>query len=440
MSIQKSQLSFRQMFNLNFGFLGIQFGWLLQMANMSGIYKFLGADVSQMGYLWLAAPLSGMIIQPLIGQLSDRTWFKLSRRKPYILGGAVLSSIALILIPNSSSLLMAASLLWLLDGSINIAMQPYRALVADVSPENQMTTCFAMQSCLIGIGATVAAAFPWILENIFHLQSNSANNVIPITIRLPFYIGAAVFLLANLWTSLTTKEYPPQATSSEKQTNNVHTKSNIKSIIYGFIKMPKIMREVSCVQFFSWLGMFCIFSFFSSALAQSIYGLPPNADVTSNPIYHKMLEKGDILCGLASAAYTFISIIYAFLIPYISKALTRKGTHILSLTLGAIGLFATHYTTTSSQLLICMIGLGAAWASIVTIPYAILGRRLPSENMGLYMGLLNITICVPQIIAALTLGVVVKHVFANYAMPVIQLAGAFFVIAAILTLLIHDKE
>lgn len=446
--MQKPQLSFRQMINLNLGFLGIQFGWALQWANMSGIYKFLGVDIAQMAYLWIAAPLSGMIIQPIIGQLSDQTWIKLYRRRPYILGGAVLSSAALILMPNSISILMATFLLWMLDGSVNMAMQPYRALVADLAPENQLTKCFAIQSCLVGIGSTMASALPWIFLHVFGLQSVESSHAIPLTIRMSFYIGSAVLLLANLWTVATTKEYP----LTEAQLNNFNTNTKpktafvmsvlnmFKSIYTGLFHMPKIMREVSLVQFFSWMGMFCVYLYFGLGVAQNIFGLPPTADVDTNANYHKMLENGIALGGLCFGIYTLVSVGYAFLIPYITKLITRKGTHMLLLTLGALGLLASNLANNAGELFLCMVAFGAAWASIITIPYAILGRCLPKEKMGLFMGLLNITICIPQIIASLSLGSIVKFVFHYRAMPVIQLAGIFFLCAAFVTLFVHDQE
>lgn len=443
--MNKKPLSFWQMINLNFGFLGIQFGWSLQMANMSGIYKFLGADISNMGYLWMAAPLTGMIIQPILGQLSDHTWNKIGRRRPYILIGALFSTLALILMPNSISVFMAASLLLVLDGSLNIAMQPYRALVADVAPAYQHTKCFAIQTCLVGIGSTLASSLPWLFLHLFHLQETT-NYGIPLTLRLSFYIGAAVFLVANIWTVFFSKEYPPENMEKwlkAKQKRGCFLKMIFidgKDIFTDFLKMPKIMREMSFVQFFSWIGMFCVFLYFGLGVAQNIFGLPLGAQIENNTEYRQMLEQGVALGGLCFSIYTFISIIYAFSIPYIAKKITRKGTHILSLTLGAIGLIAANYIHNALALFTCMIGLGSAWASIVTVPYAILGGSLPQEKMGLYMGLINIMICVPQIIAALTLGTIVSIFFHNHAMSIIELGGISFLVAAIFTFFVHDKE
>lgn len=445
--MQKPQLSVKQMITLNLGFFGIQFGWALQWANMSGIYKFLGVDIAQMAYLWIAAPLSGMIIQPIIGQLSDRTWFKLSRRRPYILAGAILASVSLVFMPNSTSLFMATFLLWMLDGSINMAMQPYRALAVDLSPENQITKCFAIQTCLVGIGSTLASVLPWIFTHIPALENAQSGNAVPLTIRLAFYIGSAILLLTNLITTMLTKELPLNAEQMQNIRNKNKTpmltslKENLIEMYQSAIKMPKIMREVSFVQVFSWAGMFCVFLYFGIGVAQNVFGLPADADVTNNLTHHKMLENGIALGGLCFGIYTAVSVVYAFLIPYITKAITRKGTHILLLTLGAIGLIgAANFAHTEGQLFLCMIAFGGAWASIVTVPYAILGRWLPKERMGFYMGLLNITICIPQIIVSLILGSVVKNFFHYYAMPVIQLAGILLLLAAFFTLFINDSK
>jgi maltose/moltooligosaccharide transporter len=443
--MQKKLMSFLQMFNLNVGFLGIQFGWSLQMANMSGIYKFLGATEANLGYLWIAAPLTGMIIQPILGQMSDQTWVKfLGRRRPYILFGALISSIVLILMPNSFSLLMAAALLLLLDGSINIAMQPYRSLVADVAPASQHTKCYAIQTALVGTGATLAYTLPWIFLHVFHMNDTIAPGTIPLTIRLSFYIGAAVFLLANIWTVFFSKEYPPETSIIEKiipkKSLSTRMWNATKGIVRDFVHMPKTMREVSIVQFFTWMGMFCIFLFLSLGVAQNIFGLPPGAAVENNASYAKLLEQGIVLGGVCFAIYNFVSIFFALLLPIISKRITRKGAHILSLSIAAVGLISCNFIHSVPLLFLAMVAMGLAWASIATIPYAILAGTLPTNKMGLYMGLLNITVCIPQIIAALVMGGVVSLFFHNRVMPAILIAGIFFIIAAICTLFVHDRE
>ncbi len=440
--MEKKPLSFWQMFNLNFGFLGIQFGWGLQMANMSGIYKFLGADASNIGYLWLAAPLSGLLIQPILGHFSDHTWTRLGRRRPFILLGAILSTCALIFLPNSTSLFMAAVLLWVLDGSVNIAMQPYRALIADVAPANQQTKGFAIQTCMIGIGGTLASALPWLMLHFFHVHDIPTEHI-PLTLRLSFYIGAAFFILANLWTIFNSKEYPPedmQLWQKKHQKPLIQKIIDLRLIFIDLLHMPKIMREISYVQFFTWLGLFCMFLYYGLAVAQNIFGLPPGATVIHNFRYQEMLEHGIAVGGLCFALYTLFSFVYAYLIPFLSRLMSRKYVHIFSLLLGAIGLMSSSYMHTPAHLYIAMIGIGAAWASVSTIPYAMLGNSLPKDKMGVYMGLFNMTICLPEIIAALSLGFIVHHFFHNHAMSIIFLAGVCFIIAAFLTLFINDKE
>lgn len=441
----KKPLSFKQMFNLNFGFLGIQFGWGLQMANMSAIYKFLGADAGHIGYLWLAAPLSGLIIQPILGHLSDNTWTRIGRRRPYILAGAILSTFALLLMPNSNSLFMAACLLWVLDGSVNIAMQPYRALVADVAPCSQQTKCFAIQTVLIGIGGTLASALPWIFLHVFHVSDAANGANIPLTIRLSFYLGASVFILANLWTTFSSKEYPPKNLEEwhkNKQEKSILDKiKGLSHIFSDLAKMPTVMRQISFVQFFTWLGLFCMFLYYSLAVSQTIFGLPAGAMVKGNPHYQLLMEHGVAVGGMCFALYTLYSFIFAYFIPFFSRLITRKYTLLIALLLGGFGLISTGFIHTPIYLYtISMLGIGIAWACISTIPYAMLGSSLPEDKMGVYMGLFNMTICIPEIIAALVLGGIVSGIFHDNAIAIITLGGIFFVIGAFLTIFVKDEE
>lgn len=442
--MNKKPLSLFQMINLNFGFMGIQFGWGLQNANMSGIYKFLGVNTSNLGYLWLAAPIIGMLIQPILGSMSDETWTCLGRRRPYIFVGALTASLALILMPNCTAWWMAASLLFLLDGSINMAMQPYRALVADVAPEKQHTKVYAVQTCLVGIGATIASSMPWILLHIFKIQEAEVAGQIPATIRISFYLGAAVFLLANLWTILSSHEYPPENLETFRQKKKDRAEIDfmifLKSIITDFVKMPTIMREIAWVQLFSWIGFFAIWAFFSVGVTQNIFGMPINANAANDVQFSTLMEKGVALTGLCFSTYMLVSFVYAYFIPRISKLISRKGAHIFSLLAGALGLIISSTAHSHTILFLGMIGVGMAWASVATVPYAMLAGSLPKEKMGVYMGLFNITICVPQIIAGVTLGAICNHVFHDRAMSVIALAGTFYVIAAIMTLFVHDKK
>ncbi|MCK4607900.1 MAG: MFS transporter, partial [Gammaproteobacteria bacterium] len=353
-----------------------------------------------------------------------------------------LSTCALIFLPNSTSLFMAAVLLWVLDGSVNIAMQPYRALIADVAPANQQTKGFAIQTCMIGIGGTLASALPWLMLHFFHVHDIPTEHI-PLTLRLSFYIGAAFFILANLWTIFNSKEYPPedmQLWQKKHQKPLIQKIIDLRLIFIDLLHMPKIMREISYVQFFTWLGLFCMFLYYGLAVAQNIFGLPPGATVIHNFRYQEMLEHGIAVGGLCFALYTLFSFVYAYLIPFLSRLMSRKYVHIFSLLLGAIGLMSSSYMHTPAHLYIAMIGIGAAWASVSTIPYAMLGNSLPKDKMGVYMGLFNMTICLPEIIAALSLGFIVHHFFHNHAMSIIFLAGVCFIIAAFLTLFINDKE
>lgn len=443
--MKKQLLSFWQMVNLNFGFAGIQFGWGLQMANMSGIYKFLGADTSNLAILWLAAPVTGILVQPILGQLSDQTWIKwLGRRRPYILVGAIIATVALIVMPNANSIWLAAMMLWLLDGSVNTAMQPYRALVADVAPTEQHTKVYAIQSCLVGIGATFATALPWIFIHVFNLPFDAQPGTIPLAIKLSFYIGAVVFLGANLWTTLKSKEYPPEDLAAwreeKKNTATANPAAFIKHIIVSFIKMPIIMRQISFVQFFTWAGWFCLNTYFALGVAQNLFGLPVDANVSSSSQYGALLENGVVFAGLLFSTYTLVSFVYAYFIPHVSRLMTRKVAHVVALTLGGLGLIAASFMHSKLGFFFCMIGIGIAWASIITIPYAMLAGSLPENKMGLYMGLFNITVTLPQIIASSLLGFVVAYVFQNHAMGAVAFGGALYIIGAIFTFFVQDKK
>ena len=332
--MQKPPKTFWQIWNMSFGFLGIQFGWGLQMANMSAIYEYLGARADQIPILWLAAPLTGLLVQPIIGHASDHTWNWLGRRRPYFLTGAILSSCALILMPRSSALWMAAGLLWILDSSINISMEPFRAFVADLLPEEQRTQGFAMQSLFIGLGAVVASALPWMLTNYFHLASDVSGHAIPLTVRLSFYIGAAAFFSAVLWTIITTKEYPPDDLEAfrHRKTEGRGIGSNVAEIFAAIRQMPLTMRQLAPVQLLTWLGLFCMWLYFPVAVSWNVFGAP---DQTS-PIYTRGIEWAGICFGMYSA----VCFVFSFFLPKLAKALGRKNTHSLCLLCGALGLLS----------------------------------------------------------------------------------------------------
>jgi len=424
--IHKPRKSFWQIWNMSFGFLGIQFGWGLQMANMSAIYEYLGATADKIPILWLAAPLTGLIVQPIIGHASDHTWTRLGRRRPYFLTGAILSSCALVLMPRSSVLWMAAGLLWILDASINISMEPFRAFVADLLPEEQRTEGFAVQSMFIGVGAVVASALPWLLTNVFHLSGAAGLHVIPLTTRLSFYIGAAAFFGAVLWTILTTTEYPPDDLEAFRQ-----QKQQKRSIgdhareLFAEIKgMPPTMRQLGPVQFLTWLGLFCMWLYFSITVAHNVFG----ASDPSSPAYKDGVEWAGICFGVYSA----VCAIFSLWLPKIAKKISRKHTHSLCLLCGALGLLSVGVIHDKNLLVLSMTGVGIAWASTLAMPYAILAGSLPPGKTGVYMGIFNFFIVTPEIIASVGFGWVMLHVLHNNRLAAVVAGGVFMALAAVL--------
>ena len=329
--MNKPRLSFWQIWNMSFGFLGIQFGWGLQMANMSAIYEYLGAEAGQIPMLWLAAPLTGLLVQPFIGHMSDRTWGPLGRRRPYFLTGAILSSLALIAMPNSSALWMAAGLLWVLDASINISMEPFRAFVADLLPEEQRTEGFAMQSIFIGLGAVVASALPWMLTNWFGVRTGSAGGSIPISVKVSFYIGSAAFFSAVLYTILTTKEYPPEDMAALERARQDNA---IAEIIKDIGNMPQTMRRLALVQLPTWLGLFCMWLYFPVAVARNVFGAPDE----KSPLYQQGVEWA----GLCFGMYSLVCFVFSFALPKLAGTLGRIsrpfGTHLQLATDGTLAL------------------------------------------------------------------------------------------------------
>lgn len=431
--MEKRPLNFWQIWNMSFGFLGIQFGWGLQMANMSPIYEFLGAEAHQLPILWLAAPLTGLIVQPIVGHMSDRTWGPLGRRRPYFLVGAVLSSFALVLMPNSSALWMAAGSLWILDASINISMEPFRAFVADLLPEEQRTRGFAMQSLFIGLGGTLASVMPWLMTNVFGVTSTSTGeHSIPLSVRLSFYIGAAAFFAAVLWTIITTKEYPPDdaAAFAKMKAEKKGVLSGAREIFQAIWEMPQTMKQLAWVQIFTWLGLFCMWLYFSVAVARNVFGAP---DETS-PIYREGVEWAGICFG----TYKATCFAFSFLLPWLARRLGRKGAHSLCLFCGAAGLLLVPLIHNKYLLLVSMLGLGVAWASILAMPYAILSGSIPAEKMGTYMGIFNFFIVIPQVIAAVGFGWIMLYVLNNNRMAAVAAGGVCMGVAALLMYRVRD--
>lgn len=432
----KPRLSLWQIWNMSFGFLGIQFGWGLQMANMSSIYEYLGADPDQIPILWLAAPLTGLLVQPIVGYLSDRTWGSLGRRRPYFLAGALLSSAALVLMPNSSALWMAAGLLWILDASVNISMEPFRAFVADLLPDDQLTLGFALQSFLIGLGAVVASSLPWLMINVLGVSSESSTGAaIPMNVKLSFYIGAGVFLAAVLWTITSTREYPPDDLTEfrRRKAATAGIGGAVREIAHSIRTMPRTMRQLAAVQFFTWLCLFIMWIYFAPAVAFHFFGAASPQD----PVY----ADGIAWAGVCFAIYNGIAVPMALLLPTLAGRLGKKQTHAICLALGGVGLLSTVFLVGNPYLLILpMICVGIAWAGVLAMPYAILAGCLPPEKTGLYMGVFNFFIVLPQILAAVGGGWVMSHLLGNSRIGAVALAGASMLLAAVLVLRVTERS
>ena len=425
----KPGLSFWQIWNMSFGFFGIQFGWGLQMANMSAIYTYLGANAGEIALLWLAAPVTGVLIQPIVGQASDRTWTRLGRRRPFILGGAILASLALVLMPNSPSIWMAAGLLWVLDGTINASMQPFRALVADNLPEEQSAKGFAIQSLFIGLGGTVASALPWMMTNWFGLAAEGAGEGhIPLSVTLSFYIGAAVFLGAVLWTVFTTKEIPPdEADLASMKARKFDWTLGMKDIIGLMGHLPRRMWELGLVQFFTWIAMFCLWVYYSPSIAGTIFHAEPGS---------VEMEASGAWAGFCFALYNLVCFLFSFVLMRVTRYIGPKWIHSLCLVVGAIGFLSIPFMRTQYSLLFSMTCIGIAWASILSMPYAMLTPSLPKEKVGVLMGMFNLFIVFPQIIASTFLGEVLDAFFAGNPIDAMYIGGISMALASVLTILV----
>jgi maltose/moltooligosaccharide transporter len=426
--MEKAPLRFRQIWNMNLGFFGIQFGWGLQMANMSAIYEYLGARPDQIPILWLAAPLTGLLVQPIIGYMSDHTWTRLGRRRPYFLGGALLSSAALILMPQSTALWMAAGLLWMLDASINISMEPFRAFVADLLPDRQRTAGFAMQSLFIGLGAVIASALPWLMTNVAHVSNAAGGHTIPTTVRLSFYIGSAVFLAAVLWTVCTTSEYPPE----KKLVQARGLMGGAREILTGIAEMPGTMRRLAWVQIATWLGLFCMWLYFPVAVAYHVFGAPG----PESPLYTEGVAWGGICFGMYSA----VCFVFSFALEPMARAIGRRRTHGVCLLAGALGLLSVAVIHDKYWLLASMTGVGIAWASTLAMPYAMLAESLPPEKTGLYMGIFNFFIVTPEIIASLGFGWVMSHLLGNNRLTAVVAGAVFLALGAALVQRVGERK
>jgi len=421
------------------GFLGIQFGFALQNGNTSRILRSFGADVEQLPMFWLVAPVVGMIVQPIIGHYSDKTWNRLGRRKPYFLTGAILSSLALVFLPNAGSMAGLIPALWIgagmvmvMDASFNVAMEPFRALVADNLPDSQRTTGFSIQTFLIGLGAVAGSFLPeWLASNGVSMEAGPSG--VADNIRYSFYIGAAVFMAAILVTIFFSKEYPPAEYEQYHGKPESHEQaSGLSSILRDFKRMPRTMRQLGLVQFFSWFALFSMWVFTTDAVATHIYGL--TGDYSKTVAYNEAGNKVSSAFGV----YNFIAMIYALALPAIAAVIGRKMTHAVSLLAGGIGLISIFFVKDPEMLKYSMVGVGLAWASILAMPYVILSGSIPAGKLGIYMGIFNFFITLPQIVNGLFGGWIVKHLYGGQPIYAIVLAGFFLICAAISVLFVYD--
>jgi len=427
----KVQLSFWQIWNMCFGFFGIQFGWSLQMGNMSAIYEFLGATPEQIPGLWLAAPMTGLLVQPIIGYFSDRTWHpKLGRRRPFFLVGAILSSCLLFVMPNAGSIWIAAGVLWILDSSINVTMEPFRAFVADNLDEKQRSRGFAMQSMFIGLASFIAGYLPQLLVNWFHVSREKTNGSIPQNILLSFYIGGVVFLLSVLYTVFKSKEYPPSATkeSTEENKNGI-----VKEILDSLIHMPVQMKRLALVNFITWPGLFLMWFYYSTGVASQLYHGDP---LTSSDIYTRGLEHANT----TSAILNLVTFGFSFSLPFFVGKLGKKLTHTACLLIGGLGLISVYYVQEPNLLYVSMGLVGIAWASILSMPYSMLSSFIPVQKMGIYMGIFNFFIVLPEILASLFFGKIMSTYLHNDRLMAVQIGGFLLVLAGIVCAIIIKEE
>jgi maltose/moltooligosaccharide transporter len=443
--MEKRRLSFWEIWNMSFGFLGIQMGFGLQNANASRILQNFGADVHELSWFWIIAPLMGLIVQPLVGHYSDNTWTRFGRRKPFFLVGALLASVGLILMPQADifvslmpALWVGAGMLMIMDASFNIAMEPFRALVADNLRSDQRTRGFSVQTALIGFGAVVGSVLPYTLTKVFGVSNVKVGDSVPLNLTLSFIIGAAVLVGTIIITIVTTKEYSPeelaQFDTDEARPEEQPKEAKLVDIFTDFAKMPATMRQLSWVQFFSWFGLFGMWVFTTPAIAHHIYGLP--IDDSSSKTYQ---DAGDWV-GILFGVYNFVSAIFAFCLPFIAAKIGRKLTHSISLVVGGLGLISIYFMPNEDWVILSMVAVGIAWASILSMPYAILAGSIAPRKMGVYMGIFNFFIVIPQIINALIGSPIVKYFYNGNAMYAIITSGVSFLIAALLVVKVKDVD
>ncbi len=438
-TINKPQLSLAQIFNMSMGFLGIQFGFALQNGNASRILQTFGADVEHLSYFWLAAPLTGMLVQPIIGHYSDITWGRFGRRKPYFLAGAFLASIALVFMPNSSfmagilpAVFVGAGILMIMDASFNVAMEPFRALVADNLSEKQNTMGFSIQTFLIGVGAVVGSALPKYLAK-WGVDSNAPEGQVPNNVIYSFYVGAFIFVATILWTVLTTKEYSPaerKAMGFEEESDN----HSFMDIFKDFSNMPASMKQLGVVQFCSWIALFSMWVYSTPAIAHHIYGTAID-DHSS-----KAFQDAGNQVGYIFSIYNGVSAIYALMLPTIAAKIGKKATHAISLTCGGLGLLSIYFISNPDTLVYSMVGVGMAWASILAMPYALLAGTIPINKMGVYMGIFNFFITFPQIVNGIFGGLIVKYIYGSNTIYALVFAGIFMILGALSVMFVKEQK
>jgi len=431
--IQKPILNFRQLWNMSFGFFGIQFGFALQNANVSRIFQTLGAQIDDISILWLAAPATGLLVQPIIGYLSDRTWHPFwGRRRPFFFIGAILASIALFVMPNSSALWMAAAMLWVLDASINISMEPFRAFVGDKLSPEQRTEGFAFQTFFIGVGAVIASLLPFVFTNIFGISNEPPPGGISDSVKYSFYIGGAVFFIAVMWTVFTTREFPPHDIKKweEEKLKTKGVFNGIIEITRGIGNMPKTMLQLAVVQFFTWLAFFAMWIYTTAGIAANAYG-------TTDEKSKAFQDAGDWV-GVMFMVYNGVAALAAFLLPILAMKIGKKYTHMLCLLMGGISLLSIFFIHDHRALLVPMAFVGLAWASTLTMPYSILAGALPANRMGFYMGVFNFFIVIPQMVAAAILGFTLKAVFQSQAIYAMMIGGISMIIGGLLNFIITE--
>jgi maltose/moltooligosaccharide transporter len=426
----KPRLTFWQLWNMSFGFFGIQFGFALQNSNSSRIFSTLGATPDELPWFWLAPPVTGLLIQPIIGYLSDNTWSpKWGRRRPFFFAGAILASIAMFAMPNSTAIWMAVFALWIMDASINVSMEPFRAFVGDKLDPSQQTAGFAMQTFFIGCGSVIASLLPYLFEKV-GFSNAVVNGQIPETVRYSFYVGGIAFISAVSYTVFSTTEAPPADLAKFRSTQHKGLGKAIGEILSGFGKMPLTMRQLAVMQFFAWTALFIMWVHTTSAVAENVYG---TTDASSDAF-----QAAGSWVGIMFAMYNAVSAIAAFILPVIARKTNRKLLHMACLALGGLGLISIQFITTKEMLLVPMIGVGIAWASILTVPYAILAGSLPPEKMGYYMGVFNFFIVIPQILAGVLLPFVMVKFLGSHPVNALALGGVCMIIGGLSTLIVKD--